>query len=372
MKRLAGLCFNCKQCQIECPSNVDIPHQMIEARAAFVAAHGLNRADWILSRAHSFGTLGGAASLATNWAIANPAARWLIEKVLGIARQRKISRVARRPFLRTLTREMKARPTASAKSRTVVYYVGDYANLYDPELAQAFVAILKHNGWKVHVPAGQWGSAMAMISAGDLDSARDIAEHNVHEFIELAREGFTIVCTEPSAALCFREEYPFLLGTTDSKVIADRVVEAGAFLENLHHAGRLRTDFKPYDIEVGYHLPCHLRALGKESPLQRLVSLIPEVNIHSIEEGCSGMAGAWGLTQENFRQSLRLGWGLITRMRTGEFTAGITECSSCRIQMEQGTTKPTVHPLKLMALAYGLMPELARCFTTPSGKLVLS
>jgi hypothetical protein len=25
--------------------------------------------------------------------------------------------------------------------------------------------------------------------------------------------------------------------------------------------------------------------------------------------------------------------------------------------MEQGTRKPTVHPLKLLALAYGLLPE---------------
>ena len=29
------------------------------------------------------------------------------------------------------------------------------------------------------------------------------------------------------------------------------------------------------------------------------------------------------------------------------------------MQMEQGTDKPTVHPVKLLALAYGLMPELA-------------
>jgi hypothetical protein len=28
--------------------------------------------------------------------------------------------------------------------------------------------------------------------------------------------------------------------------------------------------------------------------------------------------------------------------------------------MEQGTTKPTLHPIKLLALSYGLMPEVAR------------
>ncbi len=41
MKRLADLCFNCKQCQLECPSNVNIPQLMIEAKAAYVAANGL-------------------------------------------------------------------------------------------------------------------------------------------------------------------------------------------------------------------------------------------------------------------------------------------------------------------------------------------
>ena len=28
------------------------------------------------------------------------------------------------------------------------------------------------------------------------------------------------------------------------------------------------------------------------------------------------------------------------------------------MQMEQGTTKPTLHPIKLLALSYGLMPEI--------------
>ncbi len=31
--------------------------------------------------------------------------------------------------------------------------------------------------------------------------------------------------------------------------------------------------------------------------------------------------------------------------------------------MEQGTAKPTIHPLKLLALSYGLMPEISRLLT---------
>jgi Fe-S oxidoreductase len=65
------------------------------------------------------------------------------------------------------------------------------------------------------------------------------------------------------------------------------------------------------------------------------------------------MAGAFGLMRENYRNSLRAGWGLISAIRSPDLSVGVTECSACKLQMEQGTTKPTVHPLKILALAYG-------------------
>ena len=83
------------------------------------------------------------------------------------------------------------------------------------------------------------------------------------------------------------------------------------------------------------------------------------------------MAGAWGLTRQNFRDSIRIGWGLISRMRAGDLVAGVTECSSCRMQMEQGTETPTLHPIKLLALAYGLMPEIRRRLKPSRNKLVV-
>jgi len=84
------------------------------------------------------------------------------------------------------------------------------------------------------------------------------------------------------------------------------------------------------------------------------------------------MAGAWGLAAENFQESIRIGWGLISRMRVGDLTVGATECSSCKMQMEQGTTTPTVHPLKLLALAYGLMPELRQRLEPSRRRLFVS
>ncbi|MGE5192698.1 MAG: FAD-linked oxidase C-terminal domain-containing protein, partial [Deltaproteobacteria bacterium] len=370
-KRVANLCFNCKQCQLECPSNVNIPQMMIEAKAAYVAEHGLPRADWVLSRAHSFEGTGSLAAIAVNWLLASPVSRWILEKLTGISRHRKLPRFARRPFLREAKRDVLARPALAGGTKPIVYFVDHFANYHDPELARAFVAILRHNRISVHVPPGQLSSGMAMISAGDLEPAREIARENLRELADLAREGCPIVCTEPAAALCLKNEYPMLLDHPDVEVVASRVIEAGDYLAQLHVQGRLRTDFQPLDYAVGYHTPCHLKALGAGTPLANLLRLIPRLEVHTIEEGCSGMAGAWGLTRQNFRDSIRVGWGLISRMRAGDLVAGVTECSSCRMQMEQGTQTPTLHPIKLLALSYGLMPEIRRRLKPSRNKLVL-
>jgi FAD/FMN-containing dehydrogenase/Fe-S oxidoreductase len=372
MKSMSDLCFNCKQCQLECPSNVNIPQMMIEAKAAQVEAHGLQRADWILSRAHSYGWLGSTASLAMNWAIANPTARWCIEHLVGISRRRKLPLFARRSFLSTVRRGAD-KPDKSRRGRpTVVYFVGDYVNFHDPQLGRALLAVLAHNGISVYVPPAQTSSGMAMISAGDLEAARVVADQNVRELAELARDGYPIVCTEPTAALCLKYEYPMILNHPDVDVLAAQVIDAGAYLADLHHNGRLKTDFRPLNLEVAYHTPCHLKALECGTPLADLLSLIPQLRLRKIEKGCSGMAGAYGLTERNFRTSIRIGWDLITAMREPDLDAGVTECSGCKFQMEQGTVTPTVHPLKLLAYAYGLMPEIESKLRPTKRKLVAS
>ena len=90
-----------------------------------------------------------------------------------------------------------------------------------------------------------------MISAGDLEAARFVAERNVRELAELAREGCPIVCTEPSSALCLKHEYPMILNNPDVDMVASQVVDAGAYLLGLHRAGQLKTDFQPLDLDVG-------------------------------------------------------------------------------------------------------------------------
>jgi Fe-S oxidoreductase len=177
---------------------------------------------------------------------------------------------------------------------------------------------------------------------------------------EHVRRGYTVVATEPSAALALTHEYPILLeDDEDALLVAQHTREACHYLWQLHQHGRLKLDFETQRISAGYHAPCHVKALGVGAPAENLLRLVPGMRITRVEKGCSGIAGLWGIKRDNYRASLRTGLPLMNAVRHGSFQVGTTECSTCKMQMEHATTKRTVHPIKLLALAYGLMPEIA-------------
>ena len=371
--RLLASCFNCKQCQLDCPSEVNIPHLLIEARAQHVQAHGLSKTAWLLSRVHTYAKMASSVSFVTNRLLNNSIFRRCLQRFLGISAQRRLPRFTQTPFLesqRVLRIQNSGAP--GGNKPTVVYFVDYFANHHDPELAEAFVRVLEHNGYRVFIPPGQTVSGMAMFSNGDLASARTLAEQNIRELIEPAREGYAIVCTEPTSALCLTQEYPMLVQNDDAGIVAQQTTDAGSFLADLHRRGLLKRDFSPLPMRIAWHTPCHVKALRKGTPMLELLALIPELKVLMIEKGCTGMAGTFGIAAANFEKSIEIGAGLIREMQTIDANAGVTDCSACRMQMEQAATIPTIHPIKLLALSYGLMPRLSERLRSRPGGLVMS
>ena len=369
LKRVADLCVNCHQCRAECPAEVDIPKLVLETKAQYVATNGLETSDWLLSRIDRFLGLASFAAPLTNWSLGSRWARWLLEQTLGIAQGRKLPKIAAAPYLRRAHRRRLTRPSRHAANK-VLYFLDIYANWFDVQLAEATVNVLEHNGCSVYVHPDVSQSWMTAITMGDLERIRKYVEENVKFLAEAVRQGYHIVTTEPSATLALKHEYLNLIDDDDSRLVATNTSDAGSYLLRLHDAGRLEGGFLPVEATVGYHLPCHLKTIDARSPGERLLGLIPGLNVRRIERGCSGMAGVFGLKRQNFRTSLRAGWGLISSLRDSSIDAGATECSACKLQMEQGTHKPTVHPIKLLALSYGRMPELSNLLAARNETLV--
>ena len=355
VRLVADTCFNCHQCRTDCAAGVDIPAIVMELKAAHHAANSIEIDRWLLSRVDTLSALAGRIKPLANWAIANPQSRWILEKTVGVARGRKLPPFTGRRFMKWAARRGITRPSRRSGPR-VLYFLDTYARWHDPLLAQAFVGVLERNGIGVFVDPRQVASGMPLVAEGDLDGARRLARKNIRILAEAVRLGYRIVCTEPSTVTCITHDYPLLLDDDELPRVAAATCDAMTFLWELHREGRLRLDFRPVPSRLLYHAPCHSRiGSAAATPAEHLLRLIPGLTLEGVDRGCSGMAGTFGLARENYRTSLRIGLGLVSAMRAGGIEAGATECSACRIQMEQGTTKPAVHPVKVLAKAYGLL-----------------
>jgi FAD/FMN-containing dehydrogenase/Fe-S oxidoreductase len=370
VREVADLCVNCKMCAVECPAHVNIPKLMLEAKAANVAEHGMDRSDWVLARTETFARLGSTFSAFTNAALGSRTARWMLEKTFGVSRHRRLPRFAQRSFLRRAERRGWTNPPRSARPR-VAYFVDIFANYNDPSIAEAVVAVLHHNGVEVYVPPGQWGCGMAPLAYGDVEAARETLQHNLRILAESARDGYPILCSEPTAARMLRFDSLDLLDEPDARLVAEHTVEFTTYLDQLRRQGRLQTDLQPLPFAVGHHVPCHLKSLGQGVAGPALLALIPEMTVHTIDVSCSGMAGTFGLKARNYVVSLEAGRPMLEKLLRPSVLFGATECSTCRLQMEDGARKRTLHPAQYLALAYGLMPDLLRRLHQPIRDLVL-
>ena len=83
------------------------------------------------------------------------------------------------------------------------------------------------------------------------------------------------------------------------------------------------------------------------------------------------MAGTYGLQAANHATSLEAGRPMLEELARPGVLFGSTECSTCRLQMEDGAGKRTLHPAQYLALAYGFLPELLGRLRQPLGELVL-
>ncbi|HZZ78476.1 MAG TPA: FAD-linked oxidase C-terminal domain-containing protein [Gemmataceae bacterium] len=370
VRTVADLCVNCKMCAHECPAHVNVPKLMLEAKAANVAEHGMDSTDWIFARMEDVLGWGSAVAFVANHVLRSRTARWLLDRFLGVSATRRFPRFAARSFLARARRRGWTRKPSGMRP-VVVYFVDLYANYIDPQIAEATVLVLRHQGFDVWVPAEQRASGVEAFSHGDIETAREIAQQNVRLLVEAARAGWPIVCSEPSAAIMLKQDYLAVQNDDDARAVAAGAVESTTFLGQLHQQGKLRTDFGALRLNIGHHVPCHVKALSGPVAGPGLLHLIPELQLNTIDVGCSGMAGTFGMKSANYDLSRQAGHTMLTQLRGVGSQFGSTECSACRMQMEDGAGKRTLHPAQYLALAYGLLPEVADRLREPIRDLVL-
>jgi glycerol-3-phosphate dehydrogenase subunit C len=85
-----------------------------------------------------------------------------------------------------------------------------------------------------------------------------------------------------------------------------------------------------------------------------LMREIPGVEVVDLAAGCCGMAGTFGMKTSSYDLSMLTGKPLFDRVAQLAPDIVASDCSTCRMQLAHATGLPAVHPLTLLAEAYGV------------------
>jgi FAD/FMN-containing dehydrogenase/Fe-S oxidoreductase len=356
-RKFLDLCVNCKACLQECPSGVDISKLMTMARAEYAKRKGLRQAEFVLSHNRYLSMLGSIFSPISNFFMQLSIFRWLLEKVAGIDRRRAMPSFRGSSFLKVGRKYIAAFEVIEKPIDKVAYFVDTYANYNDHELGFAVLDVLRANNIEVILPE-QRPTPLPAIVYGNVKRARRDLSYSVEYMAKAVRDGYKIVCSEPSAALCLKQELRHFLKGNDVKLVSANTYELMNYLYGLFKEGKLKrrtsNEHRAASDEYVYHLPCHLCAVGDETVSIKLLQGLCGVKITDLKAGCCGIAGTFGMQKKNYELSSRISEGLKKAVESSPTKNVLTECSTCKMQIEHISGATVVHPVKIVAKGYGL------------------
>jgi len=348
-------CVSCKGCKRECPHGVDMALLRVEAMAQRWQQLG-----HVPLRERLFANTPRYAKHLKmfNWVGAlrkrMPLIAKAMERWLGIAAKRSLPKAAVRDFISSQPRSV----AVTEGTREVVLLVDTFSNHLDPHIAQAALEVLQAAGYTVHIAQPAAGEralccGRTFHSNGLIDEARAEATRLLDALSPFAERGLPIIGLEPSCLLMLRDEYHSLgLGERVGKV-SNAAVLLEEFLAREHDAKRLNLPFKSISGKVLVHGHCHQKAFGAMPAMEKVLKLVPDLQVAFIESSCCGMAGSFGMEAEHYEVSMQMGeLSLLPTVRAAsEETLLIANGSSCRHQIRDGAAREAQHLAQVLRRA---------------------
>jgi FAD/FMN-containing dehydrogenase/Fe-S oxidoreductase len=345
------LCLMCKACKSECPLGVDMAAMKSEALAHKYDVEGVPLRSRVFGAIRTLNRLGSATAPLSNLPGRITPLRVLLDRRLGIARQRPLPHYERDNLPRWFRRHRKA-VTSTPTQGPVTMLADSFTSFTEPGIGKAVVRLLEQAGYDVRLEA-KGCCGRPSISKGLLDDARQKAGNLAASLCAGDSSEGPIVGCEPSCILTLRAEHVQLLPEDPNvRSVASRVRLPEELLVAAIDAGRLRLreDSWLAGRTVVFHGHCHQKAEAGTAATVALLRRIPRVTVQELDAGCCGMAGSFGYETEHYDVSLRVGEDrLFPAVRAASPDAVIAATGvSCREQIHHGTQRSARHPMELV------------------------
>ncbi len=368
--KVVDQCYLCDLCYMtKCPYvpphpwNVDFPHLMLRAKALKFRKGEVSARDRILSSTDKLGFFAGIpiVTKTVNAVNSQPAARVVMEKVLGVDRKAWMPQFAERKFGPAASKSLAMTPRDGERTPgKVAVFATCFINYNEPQIGHDLLKILDHNEISYVLAEKQACCGMPKLELGDLESVDRLKKTNIPTLAALARAGYAILTPIPSCTLMFKQELPLMYpGDEDVEVVRAAMDDPFEYLVARSKDGLLKSDFTVELGKVSYHVPCHGRVQKIGRKTEELLRMIPGTQLTTVER-CSGHAGTWGVKKAHHDMAMKIGRPVFKAMGAPNPDYISSDCQLAGHHIEQGMRETEVHaaklahPLTLVRIAYGL------------------
>ena len=362
--KVMDLCLSCKACKAECPSNVDVAKLKAEFLQHYYDIHHVPFRAWLIAWLPRLYMPGMMIRPLTNLITGTA----LFKRLIGFSVKRPIpalSPVTLRVWGRrhglgngenrseSMSGSAKGTDDAIGSKGTVYLFADEFTNYNESDIGIKAVMLLERLGYEVIIPRHR-ESGRTFLSKGLIRSARKIAVRNILMLRDVITEERPLVGIEPSALLAFRDEYPEMAGKAleaDAQRLASAALLIEEFICREIDRGNISPDcFTDRPAKVLLHGHCQQKAIASTAPTIRMLSLPVNYTVEEINDGCCGMAGAFGYEKEHYDLSMKIGEMVLfpaVRAASGE-TIITAPGTSCRHHIADGTGKKALHPVEVL------------------------
>lgn len=342
-------CINCKRCEVACPSDVKIGDIIQRARASHEKRTPSLR-NAILSHTDLMGSVSTPFAPLVNAATGLKPVRQLLDLALKIDHRRSLPKYASGG---TFRRWYRGQAVQQAQfSEQVAFFHGCYVNYNHPQLGKDLLRVINALGIGVQLLNKEKCCGVPLIANGFTEKARKQATGNVASLREaIIEKNMTVLATSSTCTFTLRDEYPHLLDV-DNHDLRDRIELATRWIWRQLDAGKT-LPLRPLPLKVVYHTPCHMEKMGWTLYTLTLLRQIPGLQLQVLDSQCCGIAGTYGFKSENYPTSQAIGAPLFQQIEESGADLVVTDCETCKWQIEMSTSKRCEHPISLLAQALG-------------------
>ncbi len=343
-------CLGCDRCELACPNQVNVSELIARAKAAHKKPFLRQSRDFWFARPGLLGKLATIAPGITNFFLGLKPVRLLMSKSMKITPERR--------FPAYHKSSLDAPQAVVNQGERVMFFPGCFIQYNQPELGRRVLRLLQLNGFKPEI-AGTGCCGTPALANGDAAEARKRVQANVNCMIEAVDAGARIVTACSSCGHMLKTSFAHLL-RGDAELakkggkIAANTFDLAELLVAQQDGGKLNTHFAPAvnKLKIAYHAPCHQKAQGTGRPWYNLLRQVPGIEIEDLNAGCCGMSGTYGFKEEKYPVSMEVGSELFAAIRASAPQAVVTECATCQMQIEHGTSLRAMHPAEILLSAY--------------------